>query len=195
MIELPNWAVPNGAEPYYIDAGGVLQGYTADQRINRPGSKFGLPGSFPPMRASDKGRILLNLMIRAKSEGLRIEIPLLGFKPGSPGNPVVSGNGQAGRSLTVRGFTPHYAVRQGQWFTHMRGDEGLLYNVDEAGVADAAGNLTISFSPMLRVEPVDGDVLNFASPTIEGLIHGDEYAWRMSLAHHLELEFHIRERR
>ncbi|HYI42687.1 MAG TPA: hypothetical protein VD768_03595 [Sphingomicrobium sp.] len=197
MIELPTWAVPNAGEPFLIDFGGVLTpGLGAEeQRINRLGNRFGILLGMPPAPAHDRGRILVSRMIRAKTEGLRVELPLLGFRPGSPGSPVVDGNGQSGTSLAVRGFSPNYPVREGQWFTHKRGDHGLLYNVAAAATADAAGEAVLTIAPMLRVEPEDGDVLLFGRPTIEGLVHGDEWRWQMALDRNLRIEVELREQR
>lgn len=195
MIELPAWAVPNGAEPYLIDAGGILSGFTTDHRLNRLGSKFGLACSFPPHVYGTRGRQLLALLIRAQSEGLRVEFLQPGFKPGSPGATVVNGNGQSGKSLAIRGGTPNYAVRAGQFLTHMRGTSGFLYMVDAEVILDATGAGTLSVSPMLREEPVDGDAIDLATPTIEGFVTGDERRWALSLEHHVALDFELRERK
>jgi hypothetical protein len=46
---------------------------------------------------------------------------------------------------------------------------------------------------MLRVEPVDGDVLNFAKPMMEGYVLGDELGWEISLAHHTSVAFDLEE--
>lgn len=196
MIELPNWAVPNGASGTLIDYGGFLTPALGGevQRIDRPGNRFRWAFTLPPVQAKDRGRILVSRLIRAKTEGIRIEIPLLGFKPGAPGAPRVNGAGQAGRSLIVDGFTPNYAAKEGQWFNHVKEGRSYLYNMDGQTVADGSGVGTINFSPMLRAEPADNDVLEFAQPVVEGFVMGDEWSWEMSLDLHIEIQFEVVER-
>jgi hypothetical protein len=195
LIELPDKVVPNGASPGYVDFGGYLQpalgGRT--QRIDRLGNRFKIALTLPPLPAEPLGRIVVSRLIRAKTEGLRVEYPLMGFKPGSPGSPRVNGVGQSGRTLICDGFTPHYAIREGQWFNHEQSDDRLLYNVDAGTIASAAGEAEILISPMLRLEPTDNDVLNFARPVIQGRVLGEEWAWEWSLAHHAQIAFEIEE--
>lgn len=195
MIELPTDAVPNGAEPALVDYGGFLRPGLGGrvQRIDRMGNRFKVAFSFPPFASVGLGRIVVSRLLRGKTEGIRIEMPLLGFKPGAPGSPVVDGAGQSGRSLLVRGFTPNYAIREGAWFTHVHANGRCLYNVDASVAADATGDAELSISPMLRVEPADGDVLEFGKPTIEGFVEGEEWRWRMSLEHHVHMEFEVEE--
>jgi hypothetical protein len=195
MIELPLWAVPNGATVTYVDFGGFLvPGLGGEvQRLNRMGNRHRISVSFPPAPSHDKGRILVNRLRQGKTEGIRIEFPLLSFKPGSPGAPKVDGAGQAGRLLAVDGFTPHYAYQEGQWFSLLHNGRHYLHSIDTAGMANASGQAVLSITPMLRVEPNDNDELHFARPMIEGYIMGEEWQWSMSLAHHLMIEAEIEE--
>jgi hypothetical protein len=195
MIELPPWAVPNSASPSYIDFGGLLTPGLggAVQRIDRMGNRFRIAIGFPPMASADRGRVLLSRLLRAKTEGIRIEFPLLGFKPGAPGAPKVNGAGQKGRTLIADGFTPNYAIREGQWFSLEHEGQHYLHNVDAEVLANAAGQATLSISPMLRVEPSDNATLHFARPMIQGFVQGERWDWEMSLAHHLGLSADIEE--
>ncbi|QAY77927.1 hypothetical protein [Sphingosinicella sp. BN140058] len=195
MIELPYEAVPNGATPAYLDFGGFLTPGLGGrvQRIDRMGNRFRVAFTFPPMEADGLGRIVVSRLIRAKTEGIRIELPQLGFKLGAPGAPRVNGGGQAGKTLVVDGLTPRYPVREGQWFNHVRGADVMLYNVTAGVAADASGQATLAISPMLRVEPLDNDVINFARPVIQGYVHGEDWQWQMSLAHHLGIAFEVEE--
>lgn len=195
MIELPDWAVPNAATPSYVDFGGFLTpGLGGEvQRLDRMGNRWRLAGSFPPMPSKDKGRILVSRLIRGKTEGLRMEFPLLSFKPGSPGSPRVNGAGQSGRSLVIDGLTPHYLVREGQWFSLLHDGRHYLHNVDAGVEANASGQAELSISPMLRVEPDDNDEVHLAKPMIEGFIMSEEWSWAMSLDHNLAIEFEIAE--
>jgi hypothetical protein len=195
MIELPDWAVPSAATPGYIDFGGFLTPGLggAVQRLDRMGNRFKLAVSFPPMPSKDRGRILIGRVIRGKTEGLRMEVPLLSFKPGSPGSPKVNGAGQSGRSLVVDGLTPNYTVREGQWLSILHDDRHYLHNVDAEVTANGSGQATLSISPMLRIEPDDNDEVHLARPMIEGFIMGEEWRWEMSLEHNMGIEFEIQE--
>lgn len=197
MIELPTWAVPNGASPFLIDFGGLLTpGLGGEvQRIDRMGNRTGITVSYPPVLGKDRGRILVSRLIRAKTEGVRIEYPLLDFAPGQPGAVVVDGAGQTGRTLTVRGATPNYAFKEGQPFSvENAAGRHYLHFLDEQVFADATGDAELSISPMLREEFADGDTCHFAKPMIEGFIEGEEWRWRMSIERHIGVDFEIRER-
>lgn len=196
MIELPDWAIPNGASPSLMDFGGFLTpGLGAEvQRLDRMGNRFLISVTMPPAPSHDKGRILVSRLIRGKTEGIRIEYPLLGFKPGSPGAPKVNGGGQSGRSLICDGFTPHYVIREGQWFSLEHAGRHYLHNADAEVVANASGQATITFSPMLRIEPSDNDALHFAKPMIEGFSMGSEWSWQLSIDHNIAIAFDVAER-
>jgi hypothetical protein len=196
VITLPTDPAPFDASPALIDFGGFLEpGLGGEvQRIDRMGNRFSLAVTMPPMRSTAAGMAFVSRLIRGKTEGVRMEFPLLGFNPGTPGTPRVNGAGQAGRSLIVDGFTAGYSVVEGQWFTHVNNGRYYLYNVDGPVTANGAGQATLPISPMLRVEPADNDLLLFAQPLIEGFVHGEEWRWNMSVQHLLKLEFEVRER-
>lgn len=197
MIDLPTWAVPNGASPFLIDFGGFLTpGLGAEeQRIDRMGNRFGLAVTFPPLTSQQRGRILVSRLVRGKTEGIRIEYPLLSFKPGAPGSVVVDGASQSGRTLAVRGANPAYAFREGQPISIERADgRHYLHFVDSETIADASGEAELPISPMLRYEFADGATVHVAKPMIEGFVHGDEWRWSLSVAHLVSVEFEIRER-
>lgn len=195
MIELPEWAVPNGAEPGLIDFGGFLTPPLGGevQRLDRMGNRHRIAVTFPPAPSDKEGRILVSRLKRAKTEGLRIEFPLLDFSPGAPGAPLVNGAGQSGTSLILDGFTPHYAIREGQWFSLETDGRHYLYSVNAEVIADATGAATISINPMLRAEPADNDVCHFARPMIEGYAQGQDWAWQLSLARHIGVAFELEE--
>lgn len=195
MIELPSLPAPVNAEPALIDFGGwvtpPLGGRT--QRVDRLGNRFKIAVTMPPMPSQDVGRVFVRRLIAGKFEGVRMEYPLLSFAPGIPGNPVVNGNGQAGRSLAVRGFAPGYQVKEGQFFSHVHAGGRCLYVSDGNVTANGSGVAAVPISPMLRVQPADGDVLEFAQPMIEGFVRGEEWSWTMSVDHLMRLQFELEE--
>lgn len=197
MIELPAWAVPNGAAPIYQDFGGFLTPSLGGevQRIDRMGNRFGIAVTFPPIVGKQRGRILVSRLIRGKTEGIRIEYPLLDFNPGAPGAVLVDGAGQAGRGLNVKGANPHYAFREGQPFSIVDGSgRHYLHFVDAEVIASATGTASLSISPMLRFEFANGATCHFGKPMIEGFIMGEEWRWAMSVERFIGIEFEIMER-
>lgn len=181
MIELPADPAPNGVTPRLIDYGLTLRSPTGGSalRVDRAGSRFGAEISFPPMPAKT-ARVFVSRLLAAKSEGLRIEYPLLGESQGVPGAPVVDGAGQAGALLAVRGLTPFYACKEGFWLSIEDADgQHYLHNCRATVVADASGDAAISIVPALRVPFADGATIHLAKPMIEGLVDGDEFAWQI----------------
>jgi hypothetical protein len=195
VIELPEGVVPRSATPRYIDFGGNIRPPTGgrSQRVDRLGNRFAMRFVLPVLRSKDKGRRVVSRLIEAKSAGIRVRLPTNGFDPGLPGAPVVDGNSQAGTSLAIRGLTPAYAAREGQWLNHHRGDDVLLYNVRAQAIADGAGDAVLTLAPLLRVEPVDGDIINLARPVIQGSIVGEDWEWEWAVDRLTSIEFIVEE--
>lgn len=195
MIQLPTSPAPNGVSPRLIDYGTVLRSPLggASLRVDRAGSRFGAEISFPPMPPKT-ARIFVSRLLAAKSEGLRIEYPLLGEGQGIPGAPVVDGAGQAGMTLAVRGLTPHYACKEGFWLSiEDATGQHYLHNCRATVIADASGDAELSIVPALRVPFADGATIHLAKPRIEGLVDGDEFAWQIPVNRLIALSVMIEE--
>lgn len=193
MIDLPDYPSPNDASAGLVDYGTFLTpplgGPT--QRIDRMGNRFKLSVSLPPLQSASDGRRWVSRLLRGKTEGVRMEYPLLGFDPGLPGSPTVNGSGQTGRTLIIAGATPNYIFREGQFFSIVTGGRHHLYMVDAETICSAVGAATLPVSPMLRVAHLNADAIHVAQPMIEGYIMGDELSWSMSIDHHIGLGFDI----
>jgi hypothetical protein len=195
MIELPASPAPNGVTPRLIDYGAVLRSPTggASLRLDRAGSRFAAEVSFPPMKA-DTARVFVSRLLDAKSEGLRIEYPLLDIRQGNPGNPVVDGAGQAGKTLKLRGLTPGYAFREGFWLS-IEDEVGqhYLHNCRSNGVAAPTGRATMTITPALRWPFANGAKVHLAKPMIEGLVDGNEFSWQIPVNRLIALAVTIEE--
>ncbi len=143
------------------------------------------------MPSAGDGRRWVSRLMRGKTEGVRMEYPLLSFDPGAPGSPTVNGSGQTGTSLLVDAGTPNYVYREGQPFSILTGGRHHLYFVRTETIASNTGTATLPVTPMLRVAHLDNDVCHFGKPMIEGYILGDEFMWSMSLEHHIGIAFDI----
>lgn len=196
MIELPEGVVPNAFVPALIDYGGVQTPPLGGSllRVDRLGNRFRASVTLPPIPNADLGRVVVSRLIRAKSEGLRLELPLCGVDQGSPGATLVKGAGQAGTSLLVDGFRSGYGLGEGYWFSIETAGQHYLYNAAAPGQA-TAGEITIATYPPLRKSPADNDVVHLQKPMIEGLVMGEEQAWEYSLAHNVSIGFELMEAR
>lgn len=139
-------------------------------------------------------RVFVSRLLAAKSEGLRIEYPLLGEGQGIPGAPAVDGAGQAGKSLVLRGLTPHYAAKEGFWLSiEDAAGQHYLHNVRATVVAGADGKASLSIEPALRVPFADGAAIHLDRPMIEGLVDGDEWGWQIPVNRLIALAVTIEE--
>lgn len=165
------------AGPRYRDFGGV-QGAAAEQRVNRLGNRFGIELNLPPQPEEPDGRRLAQMLRLARGQGAITAFPQPGFDVGVPGAPVVNGTVAGGSTLPLRGLTPHYAVRFGQYLSVVHGGRRYLHSAAAAGEANGSGQLILTIHPMLRVSLADGDVVELAVPKIEGLLSGgNEVTW------------------
>lgn len=195
MIELPEGVVPNMVRPALMDFGGFQRpplGGTV-QRVNRLGNRFKVAVGLPPIVNKDLGRVVVSRLLRAKTEGIRIEWQLVGIEQGSPGSPLVMGAGQAGTSLICDGFRAGYGFSEGFWFSLEHSGRHYLHNIAASGVANGSGQATLTLTPALRVSPADNSPIHMQKPMIEGFVDGDEWAWEYSLEHHVGIEFTIEE--
>lgn len=194
-IELPEWAVPNGASAALVDAGGVMRSplNTAALRVDRPGSHYRIALSFPVFDEPRDGRVIVSRLIRAKRQGLRVPYPLPESQ-GAVGSPVVDGAGQAGLTLMVRGLTPRVAIREGFWLSiEAASGQHFLHNVAGEVLAGADGRAALTLSEMLRAPFLDGARVHLARPMVEGVVDGGEQAWSLSVEHQVSIECMLEE--
>ena len=195
MIELPERPGPNGASPTHIDFGIDLVPPTGGRelRVDRPGNRFSIDVSYPPM-PPEVARIFVSRLLAAKSEGVRIEYPLLDVVQGSPGNPVVDGAGQAGTTLNVRGMAPHYRFKEGYGLSiEDENGQHYLHNCRANGAGDGAGVASLSITPALRHPFLDGAKVHLGKPMIEGRPVGSEWSWQIPVNRLIALSVTIKE--
>ncbi len=175
-IVLPQPRLPQRAVPKLLDYGADQKSAMggAYQRLNRLGNRFALDIAYPRLKPEPDGRILAAALRQAKTEGALFPFPQPGLEIGNPGAPVVNGSDQQGAVLQLRGFTPNYVVRAGQFFSIIHGGRRYLAcaNFDQDWQATAGGLLALQIHPMLRVRPANGAVCEFAQPYIEGIVGG-----------------------
>lgn len=188
-IMLPDKPGLSGAKIRLLDWGGRLipWGGGVTQNLLRLGTRSGVEYKLPRMRSDPEGRLWGMKLREAKLSGVIVPFIQDGFDVGTPGEPVVDGDGQSGSILTVRGGTPNYGYRYGQAFSMIHEGRRYLHFVQATTLADSTGKATLPIFPMLRVIPDDGDVLEVAKPMIEGSLTGNEVAWDIGLEPYADL--------
>lgn len=201
MIDLPIWPAPNGAEPYFLDAGGwqlpSIGGGNA-VRIDRLGDRHGISVSMPPMRLRDDNRGIhamewISRLKRGCSEGVRIRFPQPGVT--RPANATVRTATNAQATLIPVQGVPGTIYREGIFFSLVNATTGqrYLHSVNTQAVLDGAGQGTISVHPRTRIAAAVGWQLLFDYPTIEGRLMGEQQKWTLELARTVGLQFDIEE--
>lgn len=91
------------------------------------------------------------------------------------GTPLVNGTPYlAGTSsIGTDGWTPGATMLAGDFF----GLEGRLYQLNATATANGSGQMTITFSPPLRVTPLDNAPLTLVSPTTTMMLVDDMQGW------------------
>lgn len=177
----------NSAHLRLVQPGFTVRGArgTVAGQVILPGACYGIEATLPVMRSRDALRLQADLEL-AKTEGLRLKVPLHGISQGLPGSPVVDGSGAAGTSLPLRGLTAGYAARKGYWLTVIdTAGNRCLHKVAEPAVANSDGEVTLTLVTPLRTVLIDGDEIILARPTIEGIITSD-IGWDLRLGEMIE---------
>jgi hypothetical protein len=194
VIALPTSPQARTIVPRLVDFGIVQRPATggALTYIDRPGMRMAVQFEYPPMR-TETARPFISRLLRAKSEGLRIPLPLAGVLQGSPGTPLVNGGTSAGTSLLVKGLTPGYQFLEGYWLNVVdAGGIYYLHNVAADVAANGSGLATVSVWPPLRADLVDGNTVVIGAPSIEGLVP-DPPSWPVPHDLIVQLSFTVEE--
>lgn len=132
--------------PRFISAEPTIVSSSIDQRSAtgsnrqkglRKGSHYAYDIALEPMSHAEA---LDWLDLRNEADTVVLSIPQMGLDIGTPGTTRVNGSGQAGASLSIKGFTPGYVISKGQAFNHV-GSDGVrrIYIANAAVTADGSG--------------------------------------------------------
>ena len=162
----------------------------ADQELLRKGSRYELAfdhGEMDYIDALDWS----DLMVEGETAVAPVFQP--GLDTGAPGAPVVSGAGQAGRTLLMRGVSPGYLIRKGQFLSIISNGQRFLYRAASAVTALPNGTVSVLLYTLLRRPHPDGAVVELAQPMVEGFLR--EVSDLTVIANHdVKVAFKIRER-
>ncbi len=196
VIQLPT-------APAFITGEPSLKSFGADltsslggptQRLLRLGSRFSIDVAYPPMAYSD-AQTFLTALIQSEAAALAVPFPQRGLTIGAPGSPVISGGGQAGLFLAIRGAAANYTVQAGQFFSVITGGRRSLYQCQTATVLNASGVGTLPIRPMLRTTPNDGDTVEMLQPYLEGFAPLGAAKWSIEMLVRVGIKFTVTEDR
>lgn len=196
VIVMPDWVVPNAAEPFLRDFGSILTPFLGgpEQRINRLGTRFGVRYTLPPVQTRSEALVIQSRLLRAREDRLRMEWMQPDFDAGAPGAPRVAAAIVSGMSVPFKGMTPGYTIKEGQFFNFVHGGRRYLHIFAADGAVASDGTLQASIWPMLRTNLSNNDVIEIAPPMIEGLVSkGDELSWQISVDRLASFSFSLSE--
>lgn len=163
------------AAPIPLDFGGPVTPATGGRRIriDRNGSRWMMRVMLPAKKIEPDARLLMADLTTAMREGAIIRVKQPDFDAGAPGSVAVRTATASGRTIPLKGLTPHYAIRKGQWLNYVVDGQHYLDLVREQVIADAAGEADVVIANLIR-EPlsVDDEII-LGSPVIEGTIEGE----------------------
>jgi hypothetical protein len=194
-VLLPSLPGMRSAEPQLMDFGAVQQGAQggAAQRLNRLGNRFAIAVELPPALSATAGRVYVARLLKAISAGAIYPFPQPDLVIGDVGAPLVSGAGQSGSVINLKGFTAGYLIREGQFFSIIHNGRRFLHQASSEIAADGSGNVALPITPMLRISPANNAVCEFAVPFIEGFVSGDSAKWKLMLEPYHAISFSISE--
>lgn len=184
VIVMPDWVVPNGATPFLRDFGTVLTPFLGgpEQRINRLGTRFGVRITLPPAQTRSEALIIQSRLLRAREDRLRMEWMQPDFDTGAPGAPRVAAAIVSGTAVPLKGMTPGYQVKEGQFLGFVHAARRYIHIFAADGTVAIDGTLNAQVWPMLRTNLSNNDVVEIAPPMIEGLVSpGEELSWQISV--------------
>tara|TARA_Y100000815_G_scaffold75179_1_gene63935 strand:- start:440 stop:1027 length:588 start_codon:yes stop_codon:yes gene_type:complete len=159
-------------DPVPLDFGSTITGALGapTQHIDRLGNRWTMAVVTPPMKYEPDGRLTSIDMDMALLEGGVFSVRVPGFKPGTPGSPVLASDVTSGRSIALSGLTPNYAIKKGAPISIVHGGRRYFDRVRAQVIAASDGTATISIRNLIRVPLTSGDVVEIGAPKIEGSI-------------------------
>lgn len=144
------------------------------QRINRLGTRWAMRVSMPPMRA-EVARHWVEALSRGCEDGALLSIPQ-DIDIGNPGASFVSAAVNAGMVLPIKGLTPGYTVKSGQFLSVLHNGRRYVHIFSADAAANGSGILNASIWPMIRTALSVNDLVEILDPKIEGWLDGN-FEW------------------
>ena len=160
-------------------------------RYMQPGTRWAWECVMPPMTYVES---LAFDDLLSEADTIIMDILQPGLPTGTPGAPLIDGAGQLGRTLNLKGLTPSYAFRKGQWISFSVGGQLFAYKVRAQAIVNAAGRVALPLLTMLRLPPLNDDVVDVAQPRAEGYPTVDPGSLTIDTDGFVQLKFTLEER-
>lgn len=158
----------------------------------RPGTRWAWDIELPPQTYVEA---LAWDDLLSEDETVVIDILQPGLVIGNPGAAQINGAGQLGRTLNLKGLTPGYVLRKGQWLSFEIEGQIFAYKTSAAATANGLGNVAVPLRTMLRLPPTNNAAVNIAAPQAEGWATIDPESLRIAADERLvRLRFMVEER-
>lgn len=137
------------------------------QDIQRPGAQWVCEMSWQVLSYADS-QALAAWADQMSQAGTRTYLPNFAYSAqGGVYVGAVNGSGQTGSTLILNGLAASTTITQaGDFITVTDGTKHQLLRIVSNGVSDSSGNLTISFTPALRLSPTNGAGIVFGIPSV-----------------------------
>lgn len=165
---LPTWPGPSSMTPRPIFTRNETRpasGAGPVGRNLRPGTRWAWDIELPPMSYVES---LAWDDLLSEDETVVMEILQPGLVIGAPGSPLINGANQSGRTLNLKGLTPGYVFRKGQWLSMILNGQRFAHKSSALATADGSGNMALPLRTMLRVPTLNNAVVEIAQPMVEG---------------------------
>ncbi len=165
---LPTWPGPSSMTPRPIFTRNETRpasGAGPVGRNLRPGTRWAWDIELPAMSYVES---LAWDDLLSEDDTVVMEILQPGLVIGAPGAPLINGANQSGRTLNLKGLTPGYVFRKGQWLSLIQNGQRFAYKSSAAATADGSGNMALPLRTMLRVPTLNNAVVEIAQPMVEG---------------------------
>lgn len=160
-------------------------------RYMRPGTRWAWDINLPPMPYL-KSLEWDDLLSEADTVIMKIYQP--GLDTGSPGTPQVNGAGQLGTTLNLKGVTPGYVLRKGQWLSVAVNGQWFAYKSRATATATAGGLLAVPLRTMIRLPAANSASVRIADPVAEGFATVDPASLEVATDRMVRLRFTLEER-
>ena len=160
-------------------------------RYMRPGTRWAWDITLPPMpyvKSLEWDDLL------SESDTVIMKIYQPGLDTGAPGSPLIDGSNQIGRTLNLKGLTPSYAFRKGQWVSFPVNGQLFAYKVRTAITVGSDGRVALPLRTLLRLPPANNAVVDVAEPRAEGFPTVDPSSLEVATDRMVRLRFTLEER-
>ena len=192
-LVLPTWPGPSSMTPRPISSRNEQRPASQGpvNRYMRPGTRWAWDITLPPQPYVDSLE-WDDLLSEADTVIMNIHQP--GLDTGAPGSPLIDGANQIGRTLNLKGLTPGYVFRKGQWISFPVLGQLFAYKVRTLTTVAGDGRVALPLLTLLRLPPANNAAVDVAQPRAEGFATVDPQSLEVGTDRLVRLRFTLEER-